>query len=90
MERIVAKNCSLLLRMHGLVAEGQHGFCQGRSCILPNWLPFIMTDLLFLISNLHSELILFFSTGQKRLTKLITACYCPNFTGIAYGMRSNA
>ena len=32
MERIVAKRWQLHLRMHGLVAEGQHGFCQGRSC----------------------------------------------------------
>ena len=32
MERIVAKRLQLHLRMHGLVAEGQHGFCQGRSC----------------------------------------------------------
>ena len=32
MERIVANRLQLHLRMHGLVAEGQHGFCQGRSC----------------------------------------------------------
>ena len=32
MERIVAKRLQLHLRMHGLVAEGKHGFCQGRSC----------------------------------------------------------
>ena len=32
MERIVAKRLQLHLRMHGLVAEGEHGFCQGRSC----------------------------------------------------------
>ena len=32
MERIVSKRLQSHLRMHGFVAEGQHGFCPGRSC----------------------------------------------------------
>ena len=56
-------------------------------CVLPNWLPCIMTGLLFLISSLHPEMMLCFSTGLKHLAKLVTACYCPNFTGMAYAVK---
>ena len=55
--------------------------------VLPNWLPCIMTGLLFLISSLHPELMLCFSTVLKHLTKLVIACYCPNFTGMAYAVK---
>ena len=33
LERIVSRQLQLHLKMHGLIAEGQHGFCPGRSCV---------------------------------------------------------
>ena len=83
MERIVAKRLQLHLRMHGLVAEGQHGFCQGRSCatqlvtMYHDWSS-------FLDQQPSPRIDAVFLDWSKRLTKLVTACYCPNFTGMAY------
>ena len=55
--------------------------------VLPNWLPCIMSGLLFLISSLHRELMLCSSTGLKHLTRLVTVCFCSNFTDMAYAVK---
>ena len=85
-KELLLKDCSYILECMVWLQKVSMAFVK-EDHVLPNWLPCIMTGLLFLISSLHPELMLFFSTGLKLLAKLVTACYCPNFTGMAYAVK---
>ena len=83
---LLPKDCSYILECMVRLQKISMAFVK-EDHVLPNWLPCIMTGLLFLISSLHPELMRCFLTGLKRLTKLVTACYCPSFTGMAYAVK---
>ena len=69
MKRIVAKDCSYIIECMVGLQKVSMAFVK-EDHVLPNWLPCIMTGLLFLISSLHAELMLCFSTGPKRFDKV--------------------
>ena len=83
---LLPKDCCYILECMVWLQKVSMAFVKADHGLL-NWLPCIMTGLLFLISSLHPELMLCFSTALKHLTKLVTACYCPNFTGMAYAVK---
>ena len=83
---LLPKDCSYILECMVWLQKVSMAFVK-EDHVLPNWLPCIMTGLLFLVSSLHPELMLCFLTGLKHLTKLVTACYCPNFTSMAYAVK---
>ena len=86
MERIVVKRLQLHLRMHGLVAEGQHGFCQGRSCATQ--LVIMYHDWSSILDQQPSSRIdAVFLDWSKTLDKVSHILLLSNFTDMVYAVK---